>query len=259
MDVIKHEIVDDRVIMGDGTDAQTWQHWQGLQQLPVLDIKTAFPKGRRVCILAPHPDDEILGCGGLIQQLVAQGNPIVIIAVTNGTASHAHSTQYSASDLNDLRPQETKAALHVLGVAEQVKRVALNLPDGQVYQQKNSLYLALEHIIQEHDILVATFAQDGHPDHEGTGKIAEKFARDHGLLCYQVLIWAWHWAVPNDARIPWSRAQRLELSLTEQQKKRDAMDCFKTQIEVDPTNLNPPILSTHAIERICQVGEVYIC
>ena len=200
-----------------------------------------------------------MGCGGLIQQLVAQGNPIVIIAVTNGTASHAHSTQYSASDLNDLRPQETKAALHVLGVAEQVKRVALNLPDGQVYQQKNSLYLALEHIIQEHDILVATFAQDGHPDHEGTGKIAEKFARDHGLLCYQVLIWAWHWAVPNDARIPWSRAQRLELSLTEQQKKRDAMDCFKTQIEVDPTNLNPPILSTHAIERICQVGEVYIC
>lgn len=259
MDIIKHDIVDDRVIFGDGTSTQVWENWQGLQQLPKLDLQKAFPQQRRVCILAPHPDDEILGCGGLIQQLIDQGNPILIIAVTNGTASHPHSKQYTAHDLNQLRPQETLTALAHLGATDQVQRVALNLPDGQVYQQKNSLYLALENIIQDQDILVATFAQDGHPDHEGTGKIAEKFARDHGLVCYQVLIWAWHWAKPNDARIPWPRAQRLDLSLSEQKKKREAVEYFKTQIQVDPTTLNAPILSQQAIERICKGWEVYIC
>lgn len=259
MDIIKHDIVDDRVIFGDGTSTQVWENWQGLQQLPALDLKHAFPQQRRVCILAPHPDDEILGCGGLIQQLIAQGNPILIIAVTNGTASHPYSKQYTAQDLDQLRPQETLAALAHLGATDQVQRIALNLPDGQVYQQKNSLYLALENIIQDQDILVATFAQDGHPDHEGTGKIAEKFARDHGLVCYQVLIWAWHWAKPNDERIPWQRAQRLDLSSHQQHKKRQAIDHFKTQIERDPTTMNAPILSQQAIERICKAWEVYIC
>ena len=259
MGTVKHNIVDDRVIFGDGTSTQAWENWQGLQQLPKFDLQKAFPRQRRVCILAPHPDDEILGCGGLIQQLIAQGNPILIIAVTNGTASHPHSTQYTANDLNQLRPQETLAALAHLGATHQVQRIALNLPDGQVYQQKNSLYLALENIIQDQDILVTTFAQDGHPDHEGTGKIAEKFACDHGLVCYQVLIWAWHWAKPNDERIPWSRAQRLDLSLSQQKKKREAIEYFKTQIQIDLTTLNAPILSQQTIERICKGWEVYIC
>lgn len=259
MDIIKHEIVDDRVIFGQGTSSNTWENWQGLQQLAPMNIQSAFPKQRRVCILAPHPDDEILGCGGLIQQLLEQGNPIVIIAVTNGTASHPNSKHYTPQDLNQLRPEETRTALAHLGAKQQIQRIALNLPDGQVYQQKNSLYLALENIIQADDILVATFSQDGHPDHEGTGKIAEKFARDHGLPCYQVLIWAWHWAKPHDERIPWQRAQRLDLTPNQQHKKRQAIACFKTQIEVDPSTQNTPILSPAAIERMSRAWEVYIC
>ena len=259
MDTLRHNVVNDRVIYGEGTTVETWQNWQGLQQLPPLDLKTCFPKERRVCILAPHPDDEILGCGGLIQQLVQQGNHILIVAVTNGTASHPHSRLYTAQELNILRPKETQAALQHLDVLPNVQRIALNLPDGHVYQQKNSLYLALENLIQADDILVTSYAQDGHPDHEGTGKIAKKFAHDYALPCYQVLIWAWHWATPNDKRIPWDQAYRLDLSLSQQQKKREALACFKTQIELDPTTHQPPILSEHTIERICKGWEIYIC
>ena len=259
MDIIKHDIVDDRVIYGDGTSSTAWQAWSGLQQMPVLNIKHQFPLNRRVCILAPHPDDEILGCGGLIQQLVERGNQILIIAVTNGTASHPHSSLYSIEDLERLRPQETRAALQCLGVEPLVQQIALNLPDGQVYQQQQVLYAALEGIVSQSDILVCTFLQDGHPDHEGTGKVAVEFARAHGLFCYQVLIWAWHWAVPNDTRIPWQHAQRLNLSAHQQYKKYQAIQCFHTQIQSDPTTQHPPILSPQAIDRICTGYEVYIC
>lgn len=259
MELIKHDIVDDRVIMGTGTSIQAWQDWPGLQQLPPLDIKVSFPQQQRVCILAPHPDDEILGCGGLIQALVAQGNPVTLIAVTNGSASHPKSTQYSAQDLDHLRPLESQTALKYLKLHDHIQRIALNLPDGQVYQQQNALYLALGQVLKADDILVATFSQDGHPDHEGTGQVAKKFAQDHDLICYEVLIWAWHWAKPNDARIPWSRAQRLDLTPIQQQQKRGAIACFKTQLEADPSTLKPPILSTSAIDRVCSAWEVYLC
>ena len=38
----------------------------------------------RILVLAPHPDDEVLGCGGIIQQAVAQGVPVRVVFLTYG-------------------------------------------------------------------------------------------------------------------------------------------------------------------------------
>ncbi|MGP4849261.1 PIG-L deacetylase family protein, partial [Marinobacter sp. 1Y8] len=125
-----HPIVGDRIIEGAGTSSDTWQNWAGLQKLPQLNIQTSFNSHQRVCIFAPHPDDEILGCGGLLQQLADNGNPIVLIHVTNGTQSHPDSKIYSPEQLNTLRPKESVEALKTLGVNHQVMALSLNLTDG---------------------------------------------------------------------------------------------------------------------------------
>ena len=39
----EHPIVGDRIIEGDGTSTDAWQHWQGLHDLPRLDIAKSFP------------------------------------------------------------------------------------------------------------------------------------------------------------------------------------------------------------------------
>lgn len=41
-----------------------------------------------VLIVAPHPDDEILGCGGLIARLVRLGNPPEVVILSGGGGSH---------------------------------------------------------------------------------------------------------------------------------------------------------------------------
>ncbi|MEJ6069414.1 PIG-L family deacetylase, partial [Psychrobacter sp. 16-Bac2893] len=128
-----HPIVGDRVIEGDGTSQDAWKNWLGLQDMPRFDIAKSFAPHQRVCIFAPHPDDEVLGCGGLLQQLAANGNPIVLIHVTNGTQSHPNSHVYSQEKLNIIRPQESIKALEVLSVAHQVTTVALDLTDGNVF------------------------------------------------------------------------------------------------------------------------------
>ena len=253
-----HPIVGDRVIEGDGTSQNAWQNWQGLQDMPRLNIAKEFALQQRVCIFAPHPDDEILGCGGLLQQLAANGNPIVLIHVTNGTQSHPNSQIYSPQQLDTIRPQESIQALQVLGVAHQVTTIALDLTDGNVFNEQAQFNEKLAAIIHPNDILVTPFIHDGHPDHEATGQVVAAFAKRQRLECYQVLIWAWHWAQPADSRIPWHCALRVDLNAEQVQYKAQAITCFTSQITADESTGNPPILSAQTIARISQPWEVYL-
>ncbi|SJM70448.1 PIG-L deacetylase family protein [Psychrobacter piechaudii] len=279
-------IVGDRVIEGEGTSQQAWQNWQGLHDLPRLDISKDFSadltssepsavssnslstiasanyktagQPPRVCIFAPHPDDEILGCAGLLQQLAANGNPLLLVYVTNGTQSHPDSAIYPPHKLAVIRPNESLAALEALGIKHQVTSVALNLQDGQVFEHRHLLHQKLKAIIQPNDILVTPFEHDGHPDHEATGQVVTAYAKQHSLACYQALIWAWHWAKPADNRIPWQKAVRLELTAEQLQRKVDAIHCFESQVSADDSTGNPPILSCQTIARVSQPWEVYL-
>lgn len=256
--ILFHPIVGDRVIYGEGTSLATWQAWQPLFELPKLDVVTDFPSTQRVCVFAPHPDDEILGCAGLLQQLTENGNAILLVSVTNGTQSHPNSKLYSTADLDRIRPQETQAALQCLGIADNVTHIALELPDGDVFNNQDKFFEKLTTFVQPTDILVTVFEHDGHPDHEATGQVVSQYAMQQGLPCYQVLIWAWHWARPADPRIDWQNALRLPLTETQQAKKRSALDCFVSQISDDPTTGQPAVLPSYAIERVMGVGEVFL-
>lgn len=253
-----HPIVGDRVIEGAGTSPDTWQNWQGLHALPRLNIAKNCLPHQRVCVFAPHPDDEILGCGGMLQQLAANGNSILLVHVTNGTQSHPDSQIYPPQTLDVIRPQESLAALNVLGVASQVTSIFLDLPDGDVFARQEQFNKKLDIIIQPEDILVAPFIHDGHPDHEATGQVVAAFAKQHNLDCYQALIWAWHWAKPDDRRIPWHIAIRLDLTAEQLAHKAQAINCFASQITADESTGNPPILSAQTIARISQRWEVYL-
>lgn len=253
-----HPIVGDRVIEGDGTSKYAWQNWQGLKDLTRLNIAKRFSPHQRVCIFAPHPDDEILGCGGMLQQLAENGNPILLVHVTNGTQSHPDSKIYPPHTLDVIRPQESIAALEVLGIKDQVTIVSLALTDGDVFAEQDQFNEKLAAVIQPDDILITPFTRDGHPDHEATGQVVAAFAKQHSLACYQVLIWAWHWAKPADKRIPWHSAVRLDLSAEQLARKAQAIDCFASQITADESTGNPAILSAQTIARISQLWEVYL-
>ena len=58
-----------------------------LRALPLVGVDTIADDAIAM-VLAPHADDESLGCGGLISELAAQGRPPVVVVVTDGTGSH---------------------------------------------------------------------------------------------------------------------------------------------------------------------------
>ncbi|MFO1382436.1 MAG: hypothetical protein U1E92_02360 [Moraxella osloensis] len=89
-------------------------------------------------------------------------------------------------------------------------------------------------------------------------RFAHEFKSRLNLTCYQVLIWAWHWAQPGDSRIPWHKALRFDLSKLQAQRKSYAMRCFSSQIYADPTTGTAPILSDTTLTRLSQPFEVYL-
>ena len=66
-------------------------------------------------VFAPHPDDEVFGCGGAIALHAQAGHPVRVVLLTAGdfhTQSNARDTSYAATRL-----EESQAAAQALTVA----------------------------------------------------------------------------------------------------------------------------------------------
>ncbi|USX20675.1 PIG-L family deacetylase [Oxalobacteraceae bacterium OTU3REALA1] len=251
-----------RQIEGEGTPDASWQAWGGLQDLPPVSAATLVPPGRRAVIVAPHPDDEVLACGGLLQMLAAQGTPTVLVAVTDGTGSHPGSTTMTPEHLARLRPRETDAALNALGLgaltdkpAPQILRA--RLPDGAVTASMDQLHTLLRQMLRPEDVVFVTWRQDGHPDHEACGMAAAMAAGACRATLIEMPVWSWHWAAPGDARLPWRRARRLALGEDVLRRKREAVGCFTSQLHDDPSTGQPAILPPHVLARLLHPYEIY--
>jgi LmbE family N-acetylglucosaminyl deacetylase len=64
---------------------QAWR--QALHNQGFVDEMAAPQAGDRIVVFAPHPDDEVLGCGGVIQEALAAGAQVDVVLLTNGDAS----------------------------------------------------------------------------------------------------------------------------------------------------------------------------
>lgn len=86
-----------------------------LMQLPGTGAVTA-PAGP-VLVLAPHPDDETLGCGGLIATRAAEGRRVVVAVITDGRALFRRFgvTRPSEAEVSAMRYAETRRAVEMLG------------------------------------------------------------------------------------------------------------------------------------------------
>ena len=246
-----------RAIKGNGTPEATWQNSGRLWSLPEVDSAILVPPGSRAVIVSPHPDDEILGTGGLLAQLSDLGRKVLIIAVTDGTASHPDSPEWPTARLAETRPQETRDALQRLHMRH-VALVRLHLPDGGGETFESELEEALKALLEPGDIVFGTWRFDGHPDHESVGRAVTTVAGALDLPFVEVPVWTWHWATPEDSRVPWSRARRIVLDAPTLARKVHAVQAFRSQIEADDSTGRAPILPDHVIERLTRPYEVVL-
>ena len=99
----------------------------------VNDGALAFAQHRKILVVAPHPDDETLGCGGLLSLSAQTGSTAYIVFVTDGAASHRGSRAWPPARLVAQREREACRALACLGLGH-APRLFLRLPDANMPQ-----------------------------------------------------------------------------------------------------------------------------
>lgn len=237
-----------------GTDEAAWAAWPGLDALPDASVQWLAGLSSAV-VVAAHPDDEVLGAGGLIAMLAAAGTRLRLVAITDGEGSHRGRADPVA--LARRRTAETTAALSALG-AGTAEVIRLGMPDSGLAGRENDLAAALERVIAGFDVCLAPWDRDMHPDHEAAGRAARRAARRQpGLrgLCYPV--WMWHWASPSDPRVPWDQALRVSLPPGATTRKRAAIGCFTSQTEDRGGGLGP-VLPESMIAHFTRATEVLL-
>lgn len=241
------------VVGGDalGTPESEWAAWPELGALPEL----TWPTRGRVVVVAPHPDDEVLGVGGLLRLASEQGTAIDVVAVTDGEACRLDwCAQVDVERRRAIRRAEVRAALRVLDVRADVVHCAL--PDGSVAAHEEALAELLAPRVAGAAWCLAPWRGDGHPDHEAAGRAAATAAERANVPLAEYPVWAWHWAVPGDGRLPWDRARRVDLPDEVGAAKAAAIAEFASQLEPAGAPGADAVLPAAVVERFHRPFEV---
>ena len=215
-----------------GTPEAAWLGSRVLATLPPL----AWPghgEGR-VVVIAPHPDDEVLGLGGALLELARRGHEVVVVAVTDGEASHPRSPTTSRDAMAARRCEERAEALARLGLGG-ARIVRLRCADGKVAEDA-TLGEQLRPLLEDAALCFAPWTGDGHPDHDAAGRAALRAGFEAGVQVLEYPVWMWHWATDRESanakvpRVPWERARRIELSSAACAAKRAAIAAYHSQI-----------------------------
>jgi LmbE family N-acetylglucosaminyl deacetylase len=189
-----------------------------LSSVPVLPIKESVsPKSisvasdARLLVLAPHPDDESIGCGGLLAHYSAQCE---VVCLTDGSRGDP---TVSVHQLIETRESELAAAMAVAGVRN---FRYIGIPDRSLtesYQRFSSLSIA------SIDIIFIPNFLDQHPDHKAVTWLLQRLLREKEhkpslqIAFYEV------WAT-----LPvWNAYVDLDDHLRD--KKKKIIDCFISQ------------------------------
>lgn len=177
----------------------------------------------RIVVVAPHPDDEVIGCGGLIARLVGMGNAPQIVVLTGGEGSHAGCCKLSDKDIKDARRRLTRDALFILGVPNQNIH-ELDYPDGGISfgnKQTDELKKLINQI-QPQTVFVPHWGE-GWPDHVKTAEIVKSLTQP-GTIIYEYCVWMWYYNVWRG--LDWKNAAVLKMSPEEHVLKLRAMDAY---------------------------------
>ncbi len=214
---------------------------------PLDDSDLAGP----ALVLAPHPDDETLACGGVVCRMRDRGVPVTIAVLTDGRTSHRH--LLPGEELARLRAREVVEAAKVLQV-ESADVVALGCRDGALAEEAPRAVARLREILLERRpaTVFAPDPDEPQADHRATHAIALAALRQAGLpvtlLHYPVWNWSfWPYAPLSSVRCEGRAAaawtslwrawaflarfrRRIRLEPHERARKREALERHATQM-----------------------------
>ena len=198
----------------------------------------------RVLVFAPHPDDEALGCGGLIQHAVAVGALVRVVFQTDGDNNpwpqRYVEQRWSIDDScrqrwGARRRLEALRSVQTLGLQADAATF-FGLPDQgltRLCQQRDAAALGL-HVAEletfRPTLLVVPSQDDNHPDHVGSYALIQEAQRLAGMNLPQ-----WAYLIHRRWFCPEASGLTLDLTLRQKARKLAAIECHETQLFLSST------------------------
>jgi len=182
---------------------------------------SSLPAVRHVLALAPHPDDEVFGCGGTLHLLAKAGAAITVIVASDGALGGMAGERITATQIAE-REAEARAAARMLGYPEPVfwRLPDLGLRYGEVLVSRLRDAMQSAHA----DLVFAPALTELHPDHQALALAAAEALRrlggERSIAFYEVSALL----LPNTL---------IDITACEEQK-RAAMRCFRSQLADQP-------------------------
>jgi LmbE family N-acetylglucosaminyl deacetylase len=199
----------------------------------------ALSTGGILLVLAPHPDDEALGCGALLARRTAAGEHSVVAYFTNGEGSHSGHPTLLAPELAALRQAEARRAMEGIGIPAGNLRF-LGAPDGRLnslsQEEKQAWVARLRDLLGDvrPSELMLPCRDDGSSEHEAMFSLVIRALAGLPPAPPRVLefpVWSW-WSprhlgrVVGNPRTVWS--QPVGEFATQ---KRALLKCYPSQTE----------------------------
>ena len=178
-------------------------------------------------IIAPHPDDEVIGCAGLIQALVERGIPPHAIILTGGEGSHRDCCNTTEADIIDARHQLTMKASATLELPESHIH-HLKYPDGGIdfaHSETENLKALLVQLSPK--ALFLPHWGEGWSDHISVQEIVKELMKCHVVNIYEYCVWMWYYNVWN---LDYKNARILKMTPTQHKRKLKAIEQYVTPL-----------------------------
>jgi LmbE family N-acetylglucosaminyl deacetylase len=210
----------------------------------------------KIVVFAPHPDDEIFGCGGSVLKWIEEGHQVHVIYVTDNRAliewgikedqlledKAAGYIKLSGDELAKICLKEAEDVVRAFGLPEE------NAHFFKIHDQdaENNIELGVslsKEIIKDADRIVMPCDNNNHNDHQATHTIAKTAARELNLdIEYYV------YALYNVMKAP--REKHLKIKISEYNEQLyDIMKLYKTQLCLKDSRMGWKTLTRKRMER----------
>ncbi|HWA07873.1 MAG TPA: PIG-L family deacetylase [Opitutaceae bacterium] len=224
-----------------------------------------FPVGRAgpMLVLAPHQDDEALGCGGLLLRQRRAGVEIEIVYITDGGASHPGHPTLSPETLVLQRQAEARAAMHRIGV-DSARLEFLGVPDGTLAHLEpgaaavlSARLAALFRRKRPAEIFLPC-RRDGSSEHDAAFALARSALIETGLTARVFEFPVWSWWNPLLLVRPLCTSRRVWRVTYhgDERAKREALAAYPSQTEATPP-WTAPILSPEFVSFFSSSEEFF--
>ena len=189
-------------------------------------------KADRYLVIAPHPDDEVFGCGGLLHKLVLQKKEVHVIILTKGEALYEEPAIGIPSVITKRKEMALDAA-EILGLTSN-NYIFLDWGDGKLHETQNNeaREKELASIIEKlkPEIIFTPHVKES-KDHICASKIVSDTVKHHRfyIKIFYYCVWVFRDCLPYELR--WKKSYKLKMNKKERYVKYKAVDAYVLPVD----------------------------